>query len=123
MIANVQTSMFSDDAWTPPMICQVLAEQLVNCFRRSARWRQSSTGLLSSEPLESSWIQRLRHVHLEKWPLKQRESFITILVSLYNAMICLYCLLQLRQCSDDINGRLQMRKILTSKMPWPWKPG
>jgi len=36
MIANVQTSMFSDDAWTPPMICQVLAEQLVNCSKRSA---------------------------------------------------------------------------------------
>ena len=38
MIANVQTSMFSDDAWTLPMIYQVLAEQLVNCSRRSARW-------------------------------------------------------------------------------------
>jgi len=37
MIANVQTSMFSDDAWTPPMICQMLAEQLVNCSRRSAQ--------------------------------------------------------------------------------------
>jgi len=25
MIANVQTSMFSDDTWTRPMICRVLA--------------------------------------------------------------------------------------------------
>jgi len=37
MIANVQTNMFSDDAWTPPMICQVLTEQLANWSRRSAR--------------------------------------------------------------------------------------
>ena len=44
MTANVQTRMFSDDAWTPPTICQVLSEQQINCSRRSDRWRESSAG-------------------------------------------------------------------------------
>jgi len=71
MIANVHTSMFSHDAWTPPMICLVLAEQLVNCSRRSARWRQSSAGLLSSELLEPSGLQQsptVDAVDLTPWP-------------------------------------------------------
>jgi len=76
MIANVETNMFSDDAWTPPMICQVLAEQLVDCSRRSARWRQSSAGLLSSEPLEPSGLQQsstVDAVDLTPWLLEHRS--------------------------------------------------
>jgi len=84
MIANVQTSMFSYDAWTPPMIRPVRAEQLVNCFRRSARWRQSSAGLLSSEPSEPSGLHQsptVDAVELTPWPLELLTYLLTYLMS------------------------------------------
>jgi len=63
------------------MIYQVLAEQVVNCSRRSARSRQSSAGLLSSKPLEPSGLQQSPTVNaldLTPWPLEHRSLTNTL---------------------------------------------